>query len=399
VLSEQEKQIARSVFKDGRLTYPTPLTLTGDPVALDVADLDGDKTPEIVYVSRSSSGTGSDEFKLRALKRDKAGSFVPFLWGPDDSILLKNLSGAPPALRVVDVNRDGLADVIVFSSYGPPLLLTGRENKIGLASGSLGLLSGVTPAGLNVADLNGPALIVAQNTYARNVFLDKDGRWEVKDQYNTERGSAQVVGAAALDTDGDGKKEVVLLDKASKSLMFLDLKEGVYRPGGTLSFGPIDFQGMHVADLDGDGREDLLVAGTDRFGVLATGRKGQRLKTLASYESTRTDARLSDLIAGDMNNDGHIDLVLTDAVEHFVEIVTYAGQHELNKGLSFKVLERKSYRGGLNPLEPRDITLGDVDGDGRTDMILLVHDRILIYRQDPGGKTHEGKAKDKEKGK
>ena len=399
VLSEQEKQIARSVFKDGRLTYPTPLTLTGDPVALDVADLDGDKIPEIVYVSRSTNDKGSDEFRLRALKRDKSGDFVPFTWETVDLVLLKNLSGSPPAIRVVDVNRDGKADVLVFSSYGPPLLLLGRAGEPPAPStGSLGLLSGVTPAGISITELNGPALIVAQNTYARNVFLDKDGRWEVKDQYNTERGSAQVVGATALDTDGDGKKEIVLLDKASKSLMFLDLKDGVYRPGGTLSFGPIDFQGMHVADLDGDGREDLLVAGTDRFGVLATGRKGQRLKTLASYESTRTDARLSDLIAGDMNNDGHIDLVLTDAVEHFIEIVTYAGQHELNKGLSFKVLERKSYRGGLNPLEPRDITLGDVDGDGRTDMILLVHDRILIYRQDPGAKKDEGKEKDKEKG-
>ena len=49
---------------------------------------------------------------------------------------------------------------------------------------------------------------------------------------------------------------------------------------------------MHVADLDGDGRDDLLIAGTDRFGVLQTGRKGQRLKTIATYESKRNEARL-----------------------------------------------------------------------------------------------------------
>ena len=73
--------------------------------------------------------------------------------------------------------------------------------------------------------------------------------------------------------------------------MYLALKDdGVYRPSGTLSLGAIDFQGMHVADFDGDGRDDLLVAGTDRFGVVLTGRKGQRLKTLASYESDRPDA-------------------------------------------------------------------------------------------------------------
>ena len=97
-------------------------------------------------------------------------------------------------------------------------------------------------------------------------------------------------GAAALDADGDGKKEVVLLDRTSKSLLFLTLKDGVYRPGGTLSIGSLDFEGMHVADLDGDGRDDLLLAGSDRFGVLLTGRKGQRLKAIASYESKRRAA-------------------------------------------------------------------------------------------------------------
>ena len=374
--------------------------MTGEPVAIDVADLDGDKKPEIVYIARPGGDGSSDRFALHAIKRDDSGSFVPVRWGQAELVQLKGLSGAPPAVRVLDVNRDDKADILVFSSYGPPTLPLGRgaARPLRLSAGSLGLLSGVTPAGLSMVNLNGPALIVPQNTYARNVYLDKNGRWEVTEQYNSERSNAQVLGAAAIDTDGDGKKEVVLLDKASKSLIFLDHKDGVYRPGGTLSFGPIDFQGMHVADLDGDGREDLLVAGTDRFGILATGRTGQRLKTLASYESTRTDARLSDLIAGDMNNDGHIDLVLTDAVEHFIEIVTFSGQNDLNKAMSFKVLERKSYRGGLNPLEPRDITLGDVDGDGRADMIVLVADRIVIYRQDPGTKKKEdAKDKDKEK--
>ena len=53
VLSEQEKQIGRSTFENGRLSFPSPLALEGDPVVMDVADLDGDKIPEIVYVARN----------------------------------------------------------------------------------------------------------------------------------------------------------------------------------------------------------------------------------------------------------------------------------------------------------------------------------------------------------
>ncbi len=119
---------------------------------------------------------------------------------------------------------------------------------------------------------------MAQNTFARRVLLDADGLWKIKDQYNAGRNSAQILGAAALDTDGDGTKEIVLLDHASRSLLFLSSKSGVYRPSGTLSLGSINFAGMHVADLDSDGRDDLLIAGTDRFGVLQTGRQGQRLE-------------------------------------------------------------------------------------------------------------------------
>lgn len=392
VLSEQEKQIGRSVLADGRLSFPTPLPLSGEPVAMDVADLDGDKTPEVLYVARTPA-EGSDTYALRGVKRDKAGTYFPFRWGQEDNVPLRGLTSAPPALQVLDVNRDGQADVLVFNAFGPPLLLLGRAAESPApAGGGLGPLANASPSGLSLMDLNGPALIVAQNTFARNLFLDKEGRWEVKDQYNTGRGSAQIQGAAALDTDGDGTKEVVLLDKVSKSLLFLDLKDGVYRPGGSLSVGPIDFEGMHVADLDGDGRDDLLMAGTDRFGVVLTGRKGQRLKPLASYESNRDEARLADLAAGDLNGDGQPDIVITDVAEHFVEIVTYAGQAELNRALAFKIFDRKSFRDVNDLVEPRDLGVGDVDGDGLADLVLIVHDRILVYRQDPG-KPDDSKGK------
>src|SRR5262249_1685789 len=157
----QEKQIGRSVLADGRLTFPTPLPISGEPVALDVADLDGDKAPEVLYAVRTKSD-GSESFALRGLKRDKAGTFLPYRWGPNDEVPLKGISNVPPALQVLDVNRDGQADILVFNADGAPQLLLGRAGDLPApAGGSLGLLSGVTPAGLSVTKLNGaPALIV-----------------------------------------------------------------------------------------------------------------------------------------------------------------------------------------------------------------------------------------------
>ena len=57
---------------------------------------------------------------------------------------------------MVDVNRDGLPDLLVFDVYGPPLLLLGRPGEPPApAAGGLGPLADVTPAGLSVTKIDG----------------------------------------------------------------------------------------------------------------------------------------------------------------------------------------------------------------------------------------------------
>jgi hypothetical protein len=396
VVSEKEKQLGRSVLKDNRLTFPAALPITGEPVALEIADLNGDKTPELVYVTRDKAeGSTADLFTLRALSREKSGTFVPFRWGPVDSVPLKGVGGVPPKVTVFDINRDGQVDILVFDLFGPPLLLLGRAGEPPApAAGGLGPLADASPAGLSITNLDGPSLVIAQQSFARNLLLDKEGHWIVQDQFDSGRPSAQVQGVAAIDLDGDGVKEIAMLERTSKSILFLAKKDGLYQPSGKLSVGPFDdFKGMFVTDLNGDGREDLLLSGTSRFGVVLAGQKGQKLKTLASYESTRNDARFGDLIIGDLNADGQTDIVLTDIFDHFLEFATYAGESDLTKAFAFKLFERKSRR--APELEPRDIAIGDVDGDGRTDLILIAHDRVLIYRQDAGKEKEPVKAAEK----
>jgi hypothetical protein len=386
VLSEQEKQIGRSVFENGRLSFPTPAPLSGEPVAMDVVISGADKAPAVLYVARTKPG--AETFELKAVTPNRAGKFEPYRWHDVESIALPGLTGVPTAMQTLDINQDGQLDILIFKDYGAPILLLGEKaGSPRVFGGSLGPLSSAAAAGVSLMDLSGPALLVAQNTYARRVVLEAEGHWNIKDQYNAGRNSAQILGAATLDTDGDGTKEIVLLDRTTKSLVFLSSKGGVYRPSGSLLLGALNFNGMHVADFDGDGRDDLLISGTDRFGVLQTGRKGLRLKSIASYESKRNEARLADLAAGDVNADGSPDVVLTDIGEQSLEIATYAGDNDLLPAITFRVFERKTFRTAGDLIEPRDLAIGDVDGDKRADIVLVIHDRVVVLRQDPGKKA------------
>lgn len=385
VLSDQEKQIGKSEFARGRLSFPAPLPIAGEPVAMDLADLDGDGRPEILYVTLQHPRPGSDVFELRAITRERAGTFRPYRWADSETVVLSDVKTAPATIESIDVNADLQPDLLIFNNYGAPQLFLGRKGQTPRRyTGGLGPLTAAAPAGVSRLNLDGPALIVAQNSFARRVVLDPKGLWDIKDQYNSGRSSAVIQGAAVLDTDGDGKKEVVLLDRSSKSLLFLAQKDGVFRPSGTLALGPINFQGMHVGDFDGDGRDDLLIAGSDRFAVLQTGQKGLRLKTIASYESRRNEAKLSDLATGDVNGDGIPDVVMVDIGEQSMEIASYAGDKDLIHAITFKIFEKKLFHNASEPVEPRDMAIGDVDGDGRSDIVIVIHDRVMVYRQDAG---------------
>jgi hypothetical protein len=87
---------------------------------------------------------------------------------------------------------------------------------------------------------------------------------------------------------------------------------------------------------------------------------------------------------GDLNDDGITDLIVVDGVRSELEI--FAGGNNLfSSALRFPVFEKKLFRGGGRAIEPRRVMVQDFDGDGLQDVAILVHDRLIIYPQDPTG--------------
>jgi hypothetical protein len=386
VLSGAEKQLGVSTYDAaaGRLPFPTPLPVTGEPLAMAVGNLDADPAPEIVY----AVATGAQPpYAVRVLERRADGSFGALTWpGGGDAAPLTGLTSTPTALQIVDANGDGRPDVLAFRNSGTPVLLLGQEGRAPeVFGGGPGPLAGAEPAAVTVPG-DGKGLVVAQGNYAREVRIDAEGRWQVRESFNSGQSGATVQGAVRLPRPGGQPDLVALWDRSSRSVLWLEPKDGVYRAAGRLEVGSIEFQGLRVANLDGDDQPDLLVAGSDRFAAVLTGRVASRFTSVASYGSSRRDSYLGDLIAGDVNGDGRPDVLTLDTGKNFVEILAATAEPspKLEAALAFPIFESKSFSARDERVEPREVALGDLDGDGRTDFALLVHDRVLIYRQDAG---------------
>lgn len=388
VLSTKEKAIGISRMQEGRLTFPQALPLDKEPSALDLADLNGDGRLEIVYVGKERTSQAT-KYTLQAVTRAGGNEWRPFKFGDKETISL-SLKNTPERLVSLDANRDGRTDFLLFAagSDRPPTFLlasaSGTPEEVTSTEKGFGL-GNVVAGGFFVGMLDQPAILVAQNNFARNVTFNDKGQWQVIDQYNAVESEARISGAATIDLDDQPGREIVLVDLGVKKLRVLRREGTVFRPWREVEIGAFPYKSMQVTDLNGDGRDDLLLFGAGKFGVLYAGQTDPRLKTISTYETKLEKVHFMDLAVGDLNADGQMDIAVIDTQSQFVDILNYTSGPGLRHALHFKVFEAKSLSGEEKTgVEPREVVIADVTGDGRADLVLLSHDRVLIYPQDDG---------------
>jgi hypothetical protein len=248
-----------------------------------------------------------------------------------------------------------------------------RKGDLDLGAGSA---ASVFPAG--------DRLLVARESFARAMTYSSAG-WKVADQFNAGETSARIDGVASLNLDGVDGDEVVLVDSGVRKLRVLRKEDGLFRPWKEVELGGLGFAGSLSADLNGDKVPDLLLAGNQYFSVLYAGRQDFTIEELASFESKRDDAYPADIISGDINGDNAIDLTAIDTSIDGLEILRF-GDSKLEAVTHFRIFEEKRLVSASEDrgTEPREGLVIDVTGDGRNDLLLLCHDRLLLYPQDPG---------------
>jgi hypothetical protein len=228
-------------------------------------------------------------------------------------------------------------------------------------------------------------LLVSAGGFARALRVDAAGVLTVVDQFNARDSTAEITAAWVLPAVKGKRPEVLIYDRKGEQFQRLGANaRGVYEVVDTVPVGRIDVVGAELKIGEKAGAAELFVWGKDRFWWLPLGAGDFTARTVETYTTDLPEVAYSDVLAGDLTGDGKVELVALDPQHNVVEVLA---RDEAAKAwvsrLHFRVFETDAHHQGRKgqALEPREVVVADVTGDGEKDLLLLVHDRVLIYPQ------------------
>jgi len=184
----------------------------------------------------------------------------------------------------------------------------------------------------------------------------------------------------------------LLLDGQKGHLQLLKAGEDkTYRFDKQLDVGKwnaVEHLKILFAPFTGNKVKSILLFDSEKFAIITPSMQDNvpyHLEQLFSYETKIKDGIYGNLTAGDINSDNQIDIIMVDYKRNHIEILALDSENQPTPAFRFKLFEQKGYRDekrGKTNVEPRELKVADVTGDGKNDLITVIHDRIIIYPQD-----------------
>jgi hypothetical protein len=319
----------------------------------------------------------------------------------EPAVEIKKLTSNPDGLKIIDVDQDGLEDVLIFVKYESPILLRQTQKRkfevVDWPTAQASLIKEATLTSTAVGNVNGKdgnELLIAQRNFARSLVFSGGKNWTVLDQYNAKSTDNRISATAAFYIDQKTKSErpdVLLLDGQKGQLQILRYGEDkTYRIDKEINVGKwedCDHLKILNESLTGNAGKGIVLFDGKKFAIVTPSADSNgfaNLEQVFTYETKIKDGLYGNLTAGDINSDGVVDIILVDYKNNNIEILTFDAKQNPVSATKFKIFEEKGYREqtGRAGVEPREMEVSDVTGDGKADLVTVIHDRIIIYPQD-----------------
>lgn len=326
----------------------SPFSAWANANAVVTADFNADGIPDVA-TANGNAGT------VTLLLGDGKGGFT-------------NAQGSPfPAgngaagLTVADLNGDGFPDLVTANS-GAALTILFGNGKAGFTTATVLLPSGAGPTGVAVGDFNGdgfPDLAVADRINGTVIILAGNGKGGFASSPLVSPGAAYLgpTSIAVADLNGDGFQDLAVACQVSGTLaILLGNGSGGFAPASAnlIKVGAQPFS-VVTGDFNGDGLADLATA--DNAGNTVTVLIGNGLGAFAPAPGSPFAVSSPwSLAVGDINGDGFTDVVVGGAAGVSVLAGNGKGGFSLITGAPTGAI-------------PISVSLADLNGDGILDLV------------------------------
>lgn len=346
------------------------------PNSIAIADVNADGVPDLLVATTLEQGNATNPGFANVILGNKAAAGT-FLKG----VAYNTTGNDPSSIAVADLTRTGSLDLVIanFSSGTVSVFIHGSAP--GTYMPAVTVTTGGAPNQVAIADLNGdgrPDLLLADtSTNGNAIILFQDpanpGRFLAPTLLAT--GANGVQGIAAADLNGDGKLDVVAATSdvnGNNGAVYVFYQSAT--TAGTF-LAPVVFpagaqpQAVRIADVNGDGLPDIVVAnygpGTDGSGSAGVSVLLQDAAHPGKFLPPVTYATQGgsvDLAIGDLNGDGKPDLVVANRGPSPTGSVSVLLQDPAHPGV---FLSATSYPGFGQPL---GVAIADLNSDGHPDI-------------------------------